>query len=113
MCLKNAVIICVIVSLLVTGGCTSRRTLASVGQIDRTTGEAVVVSGVLRKTFDDGLPISNVRIEHWQRGYMLLRQGSDGQRSRVSATELNADSNGALYLRVAGVTETCSGNPCS
>jgi len=107
------------VAILVSTGwsCASRvaapMTNTVVARVNAAGTHPVVNTAVLRTNFEDGLPISSVRVEKWGTRLVLIREGRDTTHSKVTATDLSPDENGNLALTARAITETCSGSPCS
>ncbi|VUX54934.1 protein of unknown function [uncultured Woeseiaceae bacterium] len=72
-----------------------------------------VFQELLKETFDDGLPIIDVRVEKQVDTFFLIREGKQDSICRTSRIRLVDDRYGTLYLRISGKGETCTGNKCS
>ena len=67
----------------------------------------------LKTTFEDGMRISDVRVEKQGEKFYLIRKGKAGKVSRISRTLLTLSEDGALFIQTGGTTESCTGDPCS
>lgn len=71
----------------------------------------------LKPTFPDGTPIEVEEIVSYpgEKNLHLVREGHDPKTKdcRISRTEIEPSESGYLFMRISGVTETCSGKNCS
>jgi hypothetical protein len=68
---------------------------------------------LLKTAFEDGMQISDMRVDKQGDKFYLIRKGKAGSVSRISRTQLTVSENGALFIQTGGTTESCEGNPCS
>ena len=117
-------------------GAAKAETLKAVGKparvkiatLDVKSGKVGSVSReLLADTFDDGMPITEVRVEKMGTRHYLIREGMSGKNHRISRTLLARDpKTGGLTVEVVatgttaamarpkwGATESCTGDPCS
>ena len=78
-------------------------------------GVKEVFKKLLRETFEDGVPIVDVRVEKQGGFFYLIREGKVDGSCRISRTRLLSDENtGQIFLKKKKktVTHTCTGVEC-
>ena len=99
-----------------------------IATFDAKSGKVANISReLLAETFEDGVPIKDVRVEKMGATYYLVREGQSGKNHRIARTRLAGDpktgaltlevyaggTSGAMARRRFGATESCTGDPCS